>query len=54
MTDGTKGLWLGGVEFIPDGTKPIEPVKAQVTIYPEKITYQDLSLSVYRKETLSK
>ena len=52
-TDGTKGLWLGGVEFIPDGTKPIEPVKAQVTIYPEKITYQDQSLSVYRKEIIS-
>ncbi|MBE6999187.1 MAG: hypothetical protein E7428_03275 [Ruminococcaceae bacterium] len=53
-TDGTKGLWLGGVEFVPDGTKPIEPVNAQVTIYPEKITYQDQSLSVYRKEILSK
>lgn len=53
-TDGTKGLWLGGVEFIPDGTKPIEPVHAQVTIYPEKITYQDQSLSVYRKEIISK
>ena len=53
-TDGTKGLWLGGVEFVPDGTKPIEPVYAQVAIYPDKITYQDQSLSVYRKEILSK